>query len=295
MISIIIPAYNEENAISGVISDCKQALTEIGEESAEILVVDDGSSDRTAEIAESSATGVVRHPHNLGYGRSIKDGIKAARNDTIIIIDGDGTYPADIIPTLVKEYQKGLNMVVGQRKGKIKDEPIVKKLFRQVLKLLVEFTAGRSISDINSGLRVFSKKESIRYLPTLCNTFSFTTSITLAYMMTGKYVSYIPIDYGVRIGKTKVRYFKDSLRTLQYIIEAILYYNPIKIFLVISLGLGLLAISAFVLIPFTPGYYLLFTGLAFLVLAIVNFALGLVAMLIQQMLKRNFESNIHFP
>ena len=122
-------------------------------------------------------------------------------------------------------------MVVGARTGKYYRESIMKSLLRIILKFLVEFTAGRSIPDINSGLRVFSKKTITNYLQHLCNTFSFTTSLTLAYMMTGKFVEYIPIEYGKRMGVSKVRLFRESLRTLQYITQSIIYYNPLKLFI----------------------------------------------------------------
>ncbi len=141
------------------------------------------------------------------------------------------TYPFTEVPKLLEEYHKGFDMVVGARTGEHYRESNLKSPLRKILKFLVEFTAGRKVPDVNSGLRVFSKTTIIAYLNHLCDTFSFTTSMTLAYMMTGKFVKYIPIPYDKREGKSKVRLFRDSLRTLQYILQAINYYNPIKIFL----------------------------------------------------------------
>lgn len=284
MISIVIPAYNEEGVILETIQRCKAILGQVGDSNSEVIVVDDSSKDKTCEIARNAGARVVEHPHNAGYGRSLKDGIRAAKNDTIVISDADGTYPLERIPDLIAEYKKGFDMVVGARKGKNYDESLKKKLLRVILKNMVQFTAGRKIDDINSGLRIFSRATIMKYFDTLCDTFSFTTSVTLAYMMTGKFVKYIPIEYHLRVGKTKVKLFKDTLRTLQYIIEAILYYNPIKIFIVLS-GLvfvfALLNFGAALLTHFNTFFWL---GVGSVLLSILIFSIGLVAVLLKQIL-----------
>ena len=163
MTSIVIPAYNEEETIAETVQACQRELPKTGQP-YEILVVDDGSSDKTAEIAEAAGARVIRHLNNLGYGRSLKDGIRAATYDTIVITDADGTYPIDQIPSLVQIYREGFNMVVGARQGKNYSESIKKGALRFILKHLVEFTAGRKIPDINSGLRIFSRREAVPYL-----------------------------------------------------------------------------------------------------------------------------------
>jgi glycosyltransferase involved in cell wall biosynthesis len=281
MISIVIPAYNEAGAIRGTIASIDQALAGAFTGGLEILVVDDGSTDDTGAIAAGSGATVARHPHNVGYGQALMTGIQAARHDTIVIIDADLTYPVDAIPALVAEFHTGFDMVVGTRSGRYYEGLFSKNALRRLLKILVEFTAGRPVPDVNSGLRVFSRKTVLAYLPQLCRTFSFTTSLTLAYMMTGRFVTYRPIAYHARVGDTKVRLFRDSLRTLQYIVQAIIYYNPIKVFIPLGLlalgvavaaGLGALVTGA--TMPF------LFVG-AGLLAAIGVFALGLVAVLLR--------------
>lgn len=274
-------------SISDTIERCKQLLSEIGDESSEVIVVDDGSSDNTCKIAQESGAVTVRHPHNIGYGRSLKDGITAAKNDIIVITDADGTYPLDRIPDLLKEYRIGFNMVVGARTGKNYDESLFKKLNRKILKRLVEFTAGRKIADINSGLRIFSRSEIMPYFKSLCDTFSFTTSMTLAYMMTGKFVTYIPIDYHKRVGKTKVKLFRDALRTLQFIVEAILYYNPLKIFILFSGGLILLSIVFFLFSAFLHLNSAFYLGVGSVLLSIIMFGFGLIAVQLKQILSNN--------
>lgn len=284
MISIIIPAYNEEKAIEKTINRCKNILSKFSGES-EIIVVDDCSSDKTRNIASNiTDIKVILHPHNIGYGRSLKDGILKATNDTLIITDADGSYPIEEIPNLYKEYNKGFDMVVGARKGKHYRESFAKMIFRKILKSLVEFTAGRKIPDINSGLRIFSKKEVLIYFDTLCDTFSFTTSLTLAFMMTGKYVKYIPIAYHERIGKTKVKIFKDSTRTLQFIIEAILYYNPIKIYIVFSFLLLCIAVPSFIIAFFTKLTIAYVLGIGAILISILNLSIGLLSVQLKQII-----------
>lgn len=286
MISIVIPVYNEESVILETIQRCKAILSEIGNENSEIIIVDDCSKDNSYQIALNAGAVVVRHPHNSGYGRSLKDGIRIAKNDTIVITDADGTYPIERIPDLYIKYKEGFDMVVGARQGKNYDESFKKKGLRLILKSLVEYTSGRKIDDINSGLRIFSKSTILDYFDTLCDTFSFTTSITLAYMMTGRFVAYIPISYHKRVGKSKVKLFKDTLRTLQYIVEAILYYNPLKIFLLFSIMiflLGIVSLGVGLVFQFKSAFYL---AVGAVILSIVFFGMGLIAVLLKQILLR---------
>jgi len=285
MFSIIIPAYNEEQVIVNTMQTCQDVLQKIGNNKSEIIIIDDGSNDRTNEFAHNAGCRVIVHPHNIGYGRSLKDGISAARNDTIIITDADGTYPVERIPDLLNEYKKGFNMVVGARQGKHYDESFFKKLFRIMLKWMVEFTAGRQIDDINSGFRIFSKKEVQPYFLHLCDTFSFTTSLTLAYMLTGKFVKYTPIAYHKRIGKTKVRIFRDSLRTMQYIVEAIMFYNPIKIFLIFAFMFLLLTFGAFMAGILYSTKMLYAAGIFFLGMAVIIFGFGLLSVQLRKIMQ----------
>jgi polyisoprenyl-phosphate glycosyltransferase len=246
MISIVIPALDEEGAIASTIVGLQRILEAEGLIPYEIVVVDDGSSDATAKLAGDSGARVVSHPHNVGYGRSLKDGILAARYDTIVITDADGTYPIETVPKLVREYQRGFDMVVGAREGEHYRQSIIKSPLRAILKFIVEFSAARRVPDVNSGLRVFSRATAISYFRHLCDTFSFTTSMTLAYMMNSRFVHYVPIIYLERDGQSKVRLFRDSMRTMQYIIEAATYYNPLKIFSFFAFLCLLLAVTSLV-------------------------------------------------
>lgn len=283
MISIVIPAYNEEGAIAETIHAAQSLLAVNG---GEIVVVDDGSQDGTAQVAAEQGVRVVRHPHNLGYGRALKSGIEASTYDIIAIVDADGTYPIADIPRLVDTYKQGFDMVVGSRSGKGFKEPALKSAMRSVLTLLVEFTVGRRVPDVNSGLRVFSRQTVLPYFGHLCDTFSFTTSLTLAYMMTGRFVTYVPIAYVDRVGTTKVRLFRDALRTLQYIVQGIAYYNPIKLFLMLMAAAMLFTLAAMLLAAPAGRSMVLLIGTLGGLTAILLFGLGLVADVLKQIMHK---------
>jgi len=281
MISVVIPAYNEEGAIAETVAQVGRILTDAGFQGFEIIVVDDGSADRTAEIAAGAGARVISKPQNIGYGHSLKVGIAAASHDMVVITDADGTYPIDQIPALVERYRQGFDMVVGARTGEHYHESRLKSPLRTILTWLVEFACGRSVPDVNSGLRVFSRDTIMPFFTHLCDTFSFTTSITMAYILRRKYVEYLPVPYHKRIGATKVRLLRDSLRTMQYIVQAIVFYNPLKLFLLLSMIMALGALLALggSLVGLTGGAML--AGQA-LIGAVVVFALGLVAEMLRQ-------------
>jgi polyisoprenyl-phosphate glycosyltransferase len=286
MISVVIPALNEERGIGATVANITAVLVAAKLVPFEIIVVDDGSSDGTGKAAADAGARIIRHPHNVGYGRSLKKGIEEASYDMIAICDADGTYPAAAIPDLVGLYNDGFDMAVGERHGPHYRQSALKMPLRAILRFLVEWTAGRRIPDINSGLRVFSRAAAIKYFPHLCDTFSFTTSMTLAYMMTRRFVTYHKIDYFERTGSSKVRLFRDSLKTLQYVVEAIVYYNPLKIFLLLSLICGLMA-TIMMLISL---YFSIVTGIMLAVgtamVAIVMFGSGLLAVLLKQIMDK---------
>jgi len=284
MLTILIPAKNEEGAITGTVQRIQEVMAEAGIKGYEILVINDGSMDRTGELAKAAGARVITHPHNAGYGRSLKHGIREASHDTICITDADLTYPAEAIPGLLKEYERGNDMVVGQRTGSHYRESALKAPLRRLLQWLVEYAAGRKVPDANSGLRIFSQKTILEHLPHLCDTFSFTTSMTIAYMLTGKFVTYVPISYDARVGRTHVKLLKDSLRTLLYICQSVMYYAPLKIFLLLA-GLFVAAsIPSFLVGHFLKlniGYIL---GVSLLLLTLVVFLLGLLADVLRQIL-----------
>lgn len=228
--SVIIPAYNEEEGIASVLQSIRSAYPQV-----EMIVVDDASTDRTAAIAQENGAKLIRHQLNMGAGKSVKDGVEQAFYDSIIMMDGDGTYPVEGISRLLAELDKGYNLIVGARHGWEYNGRIFKRLARIVFRFLAEFATGKRIPDINSGMRAFKRSEILPYFPHLCNGFSLPTTMTLAYFFTGMKVQYVPIQYHKRIGHSKVRIIRDSLRTLQYMVESIAHYNPLKLFLLLAM------------------------------------------------------------
>lgn len=247
MISIVVPALNEEQAIVSTVRAVQDAFDAQGTP-VEIIVVDDGSTDGTAELARAAGVRVISHPRPGGYGRALKTGIAASCHDIIGIIDADGTYPAGSLPELLRlVVAQGFDMAVGARTGRAYRGTLLKMPARRVFRWLAEYATGTRIDDINSGLRVFRKELALRYVHTISNGFSFTATITLAALLNGYFVGYTPVSYEVRVGRSHVHHVRDSLRSLQIIVENILYYNPLKLFLLLCQVLGGLAVVGAVL------------------------------------------------
>lgn len=288
MISVVVPAYDEERGVAATVTALAAVLGAPDETGAaqpfEILVVDDGSTDATAAEAERAGARVLSHPMNQGYGRSLKDGILAARYETIVICDADGTYPPEELPVLLAEYRRGFDMVVGARRKEHHREPFGKAVLRRVLQALVEFTAGRRIPDVNSGFRVFSRPVVTPFFRHLSESFSFTTSLTLGLLLSHRLVSYVPVSYRTRVGSSKVRLLRDALRTLQYISEAILIYNPIKLFLLLAALVAAVGAGCLVLGIVTPWRAGLALAVESLLTACLVAGLGFVADLLRMLL-----------
>ncbi|NND99274.1 MAG: glycosyltransferase family 2 protein [Pirellulaceae bacterium] len=288
-VTLVIPAYNEAGAIRDVVQKARDVFRD-AQMDAEIVVVVDGATDTTATEASTVADLVLEHPQNMGYGRSLKTGIIAAKHDLIAIADADGTYPVERLPEMI-ELSDRFHMVVGARTGAFYQGGFAKRLGRIVFRYLSEFAAGQHIPDINSGLRVFRRGEIMPFFSVISAGFSFTTTSTLVYLLNDRYVHYIPIQYHRREGKSKVRHFRDSLRALQIIVEAILRCNPIKIFLLLILpfvGLGLF--SLFVAIFSGHASWWLASVASFCTSGIV---LGMGFLAVSTMSRRRLSDDIH--
>lgn len=278
-LSIIIPAYNEEKAIKGVISDLKQLAGNY-----EIIVVDDGSEDNTAEIVKNyPSVRLISHEHNLGYGAALKTGIKYANSDTVTILDADGTYPTEHIPDLAKTMKDGdYAMVVGARNAKNVNIPLTRRPAKWFINKLANYLTGIKIPDLNSGLRIIRKSALERFINFLPNGFSFTITITLAMLTNGYPVKYTPINYYKRKGKSKIRPMRDTFNFIQLIIRTILYFNPLRVFIPLSISLVIFAFVVLFASWFFLGAAMDVTFGVILMTAVMVMAIGMLADLIDK-------------
>ncbi|HET6680161.1 MAG TPA: glycosyltransferase family 2 protein [Gemmatimonadaceae bacterium] len=236
-VSVVIPAFNEAAHVAEQIR-AVQGVMDTLDWRYEIIVVDDGSADGTAEAAATTGARVLRRRPNRGYGASLKLGIRAAQYDWILITDADGTYPVEAIPRLLADADAN-SMVVGARTGASVQVPIERRPAKWFLRKLASYLAGQPLPDINSGLRLMRKSLVSRYEHLLPSGFSFTTTITLSAACNGHPVAYVPIDYHARLGESKIRP-RHAYDFTILILRTIVFFNPLKVF--IPLG-GVLALA----------------------------------------------------
>ncbi len=193
-------------------------------------MVDDGSADDTAARAEAAGARVIRHEVNRGYGASLKTGIRRARHEHVIILDADGTYPPEALPELLASPGEP-DMVVGARtKGKV-HIPLIRRPAKAFLRGLASYLSGYPIPDLNSGFRLIRREVVSRFFGLLPNGFSFTTTITLAMLVSGYSVQYVDIEYHRRTGRSHIRPIRDTLGFVSLILRTVMYFNPLRIFL----------------------------------------------------------------
>ncbi len=284
-VSIIIPVYDEEKSIILVLKEIEDVMNR-SRLSYEIIVVNDGSTDKTMQVLKSGRSNikVVNHRINRGYGASLKTGICNAQHEIVVITDADGTYPNERIPELVN-YIKDYDMVVGARTGASVKVPLIRKPAKWIINRLANYLTGVKIPDLNSGLRVMKKTIVNKFVRLLPDRFSFTATITLAMLTNGYQVKYIPVDYHVRIGQSKIKPIRDTLNFIQLIVRTAMYFNPLKIFIPLSLVLFFMSIGVFLYSYFfTPKVMDVSIAILF-VSAIQVLAIGMVADLVNKRIK----------
>lgn len=246
--SIILPCYNEEDGVARTLGQ----LVEGAPDGAgfEIIAVDDGSTDATGVRLREMAARVphlklIIHPENRGYGAAIKAGLRQAKSEVIVITDADGTYPNGRIPELVDRMGQA-DMVVGARIGAEVAHPLARRLPKRLIGLWVSWLAGRTVPDMNSGLRVFRRGDAERFLHLLPDGFSFTTTITLSLLLNGYDVDFVVINYGRRVGRSKFRPMRDTWRLLRTTCRTGLCFAPLRVLAPLVAVLGLLAVLGLV-------------------------------------------------
>jgi glycosyltransferase involved in cell wall biosynthesis len=242
-VAVIVPAFNEQHGVGPTLERLKQVMSTVSCTS-EIVVVDDGSTDGTAGEAERHGVRVIRFPENRGYGAALKAGIVRSRSQFVLITDADGTYPPEVIPTLI-ERMAMTDMAVGARAPD--DRSILKRrrLPKRFLGWLASYLAGRHIPDLNSGQRLMRRSVLMQFLHILPPGFSFTTTITLAMLCNGYHVEYVPIACAERVGSSKLK-AKEFANFIMLVLRTIVLFNPLKVFLPISAGLFAIGLAKLV-------------------------------------------------
>ena len=240
-VSIVIPAYNEEDAVIPVISDVKRVMDGT-HTSYEIIVVDDGSSDQTCARCETiEGVRLVRHTRNRGTGAARTSGVHAAQGELIVMTDADGTYPAEAIPEML-EALDSCDMVIGARTREMGTVKWLRSFAKNFIRALASYMTETRIPDLNSGLRAMKRDLILRFIPILPNTHSWVSTITMAFLSSDLEVRWIPITYHKRIGTSTFHPLRDTYNYLMLVVRAIMYFNPLRIFLPISLGMLLVGI-----------------------------------------------------
>ena len=248
--SIIIPCYNERNAIRDTLEEIFRYIDEAHADDIDVIVVNDGSSDGCEQVLDSMQQEFCNHPltiihhkRNRGYGASLKTGIRKSQSEYICITDADGTYPNNRILELInKTLEKDLDMLVGARVGADVNYSKLRSIPKMILVPWVSFLCGSDVPDMNSGLRVFRRELSLEFLKLLPDGFSFTTTITICLLRNKYAVEYIPISYTKRIGKSHIQPIKDTLRFTQLILRSGMYFAPLRLLSPLFTSLAILFI-----------------------------------------------------
>jgi glycosyltransferase involved in cell wall biosynthesis len=274
-VSVVIPAYHEEDAIGKTVERILQILPE-----AEVIVVDDGSGDRTAEEAKRAGAYVWSHPYNIGNGAAVKTGIRMASRDKVVLMDGDGQHdPADL-PRLLEAAEK-YDMVVGARDPRTHANAF-RRLANAAYNRLARYATKFPVKDLTSGYRVLDRETALRYLYLLPNTFSYPTTITLAFLRSGRSVCYVPIQAKKRKGKSKIKPLKDGVRFFLIILKITTLFSPLRIFLPVSGSFFLMGVVNYAYTYWTAHRFTNMSALLFIT-SVLLFMLGLISEQITQL------------
>ena len=273
-LSVIIPVLNEGQVIASIIERIQIALKPESFQ-YEILVIDDGSTDETAVNASAAGATVVSHPYNIGNGAAVKTGIRHAKGDVLVMLDGDGQHPPEDIPRLLEKVEK-FDMVVGARSSD-SDSAWHRDLANNIYNGLATYVSSYNIEDLTSGFRAVKSHVAKEFLHLLPNTFSYPTTITMAVLRSGYSLAYVPIVSPKRVGKSKIKLFRDGTRFLLIIFKIATLFSPLKIFVPAS-------IATFLLGVLYGGYKVIFLGMRYgptsanlMITAVIIFFIGLIS------------------
>tara|TARA_R110001599_G_C12273186_1_gene661707 strand:- start:7022 stop:7870 length:849 start_codon:yes stop_codon:yes gene_type:complete len=279
-VSVIMPAKNEGMVVGEVVSRVYNILPD-----AEVIVVNDGSSDDTQAKSEQAGAKVITHPYSKGNGAAIKSGARAATGDILIFMDSDGQHRPEDIPRLLSRLSEGYDMVVGARSSE-SQASMGRWAANTFYNKLSSWMVGQKIEDLTSGFRVVSAVKFREFLHILPNAFSYPTTSTMAFFRAGYSVAYEPIVADERVGESHIRIFKDGIRFLIIIFKIGTLYSPLKLFGPLSLGFFGLGFGHYINTLISDGR---FTNMSALLLSVsvIIFLVGLVSEQITQLLYKN--------
>ncbi len=272
-LSVVVPARDESLNLPTLLGELQGVLARLPLDFAEIVVVDDGSRDDTADIAAAAGARVVRHAESLGNGAAVKRGIREARGDWILLLDGDGQHPPDAIPAMAALAER-YDMVVGSRGGKGGSSH--RNFANQVYNALASYVSGKRIPDLTSGYRLLRADVAKGLVYILPNTFSYPTTITMSMLRAGYAVAFQPIVVRQRRGKSHIRLLADGSRFFLIILRIATFFAPLRVFVPLSFGVAAAGIGWYAYTWITEGR---FTNMAVLLLgqAMMLFVLGLIS------------------
>lgn len=278
-ISLILPAKNEADGLRKALPGVRELLPD-----AEIIVVDDGSTDATADVARQFGATVLRSPYSMGNGAAIKRGARAATGDVLVFMDADGQHDAQLISRLLSRLDEGYDMVVGARgwDGQASvGRGVANGLYNRVASLMT----SHRVADLTSGFRAVRADKFKEFLHLLPNGFSYPTTITMAFFRSAYTVTYEPIPVAARIGKSHIRPVRDGMRFLLIIFKIATLYSPLKLFAPASLVFLVLGLGNYLYTFMTQDR---FTNMSALLLsaAVIVFLIGLISEQITSLMYR---------
>jgi len=280
-VSIVIPVYNEEPAVGHDLKTVIEVMELSGYE-YEIIVVDDGSTDNSAEIVrQRPQVRLIQHLYNRGAGAARTTGLRAAQGQIVVMTDGDGTYPNQDIPRLLAEMeQKGYDMVIGARRQEMGSWKWLRSPAKWFIQALASYLTAVRIPDLNCGFRAFKRGSALEYVNILPRTHSWVGTITIAFLSHGHAVGWVPIDYYERVGRSTFHPLADTYNYLSLVVRAVMYFEPLKVFLPVAMSLLAIGAGKMVYDIFTYNFHFAPSTVMLVLTAIQVGAIGLLADLI---------------
>ena len=269
-ISVILPAKNEAEGLRRTLPGL--AALPAG---TELIVVDDGSTDATAQVAREHGATVLSSPYSMGNGAAIKRGARAASGDTLVFLDADGQHNAELIPRLLARLDQGYDMVVGAR-GWDGQANVGRGLANGLYNRVASLMTGHQVADLTSGFRAVRADKFREFLHLLPNGFSYPTTITMAFFRSAYPVAYEPIPVAARVGRSHIRPLRDGVRFLLIIFKIATLYSPLKLFAPTAVAFGMLGLGYYAYTFFTQGRFTNMSVLLFSA-AVIVFLIGLVS------------------